>query len=276
MKQREHGSFPQLTPCFVLAVMVLALSAVPVSGYSLGINPEHFMKKNHESLLQTSTRKSLSSSSQLHVDVVLNATLASFARPRPPLKPSTFNSYERLRDSDYETFKQTLGDLKQQPRESSIVTLDETVASTKGVGFLQSLGAKTRDRIQKMGIFPVVTYYLVSQINSATTMAIAWYMFSMNTGLSPLAPGQWKGYFGIYAGFFFFNSCMRPLRLALCLTYGSKVESIALWAQQHFQWNKTKSVVVTAAVLYSFTLVYTAVCFLTASALSGVPILPMS
>ena len=53
-----------------------------------------------------------------------------------------------------------------------------TSVDTRETNFWYSLGAKTRAKIQKMGLFSAVAYYIISQINSATTMSIAWYMFS--------------------------------------------------------------------------------------------------
>ena len=33
--------------------------------------------------------------------------------------------------------------------------------------------------------------------------------------MSPLAPGQWKGFLGVYAGFYVFNNIIRPFRIGL-------------------------------------------------------------
>ena len=44
--------------------------------------------------------------------------------------------------------------------------------------------------------------------------ATSWFGFSKKTGLSPLAPGQWKGFLAVYAGFYVFNNFIRPMRLA--------------------------------------------------------------
>ena len=36
---------------------------------------------------------------------------------------------------------------------------------------------------------------------------------NQKTGTSPLAPGQWKPFLAVYAGFYVFNNIVRPLRL---------------------------------------------------------------
>ena len=36
---------------------------------------------------------------------------------------------------------------------------------------------------------------------------------NIKTGTSPLAPGQWKPFLAVYAGFYVFNNIVRPLRL---------------------------------------------------------------
>ena len=35
--------------------------------------------------------------------------------------------------------------------------------------------------------------------------------------MSPLAPGQWKGFLAVYAGFYVFNNFIRPFRMALSI-----------------------------------------------------------
>ena len=61
-----------------------------------------------------------------------------------------------------------------------------TSVDTRETNFWYSLGAKTRAKIQKMGLFSAVAYYIISQINSATTMSIAWYMFSCSVRSCPI------------------------------------------------------------------------------------------
>ena len=72
------------------------------------------------------------------------------------------------------------------------------------------------------------------------------------------------------------NAVLRPLRLGLAIACGSKVEQLSLIFQDYVQCDKTKATLMTAVLLYSMALAYTAGCFLAASAFSGVALFPAS
>ena len=72
------------------------------------------------------------------------------------------------------------------------------------------------------------------------------------------------------------NAVLRPLRLGLAIACGSKVEQLSLLFQDYVQCDKTKATLMTAVLLYSMALAYTAGCFLAASAFSGVALFPSS
>jgi hypothetical protein len=65
-------------------------------------------------------------------------------------------------------------------------------------------GLTTRQKLAKMGLAAVLSYGWVSNVSYAICVSIAWYGFSKKTGLSPLAPDQWKPFLAVYAGFFVF------------------------------------------------------------------------
>jgi len=134
-------------------------------------------------------------------------------------------------------------------------------------------GLTLRQRITKMGIFAAMTYNVVSQLNSGTTVSIAWYLFSARHGVSPLAPNQWKSFLAFYAGFWVFNNVVRPIRVATAVAFTPRMEQLTLRVQNHFQLSRTKAITLTAVATYAAACTCSACCFLMASVCSGVPIL---
>lgn len=55
------------------------------------------------------------------------------------------------------------------------------------------------------------------------------------TGLSPLAPGQWKPFLAVYAGFYVFNNIIRPLRFGASVVVSKYFDNFVSFIQ-----NKTK------------------------------------
>jgi hypothetical protein len=56
-------------------------------------------------------------------------------------------------------------------------------------------GAKLdRSKLAALGASALLSYGFVSNINAVTLLIISWVSFAKSTGLSPLAPGQWKAY----------------------------------------------------------------------------------
>lgn len=75
-------------------------------------------------------------------------------------------------------------------------------------------GLSFKQKLAKMGLSVLLSYGFVSNMSYCVTVSLAWFGFSKKTGLSPLAPGQWKGFLAVYAGFYVFNNFVRPMRLA--------------------------------------------------------------
>jgi hypothetical protein len=67
----------------------------------------------------------------------------------------------------------------------------------------------------KLGGYVVLSYGFVSNISYITCVIISWVLHGKKTGLSPLAPGQWKSFLGIYAGLWAILNLIRPLRFSL-------------------------------------------------------------
>ena len=74
------------------------------------------------------------------------------------------------------------------------------------------------------------------------TFVVRWFGFSKKTGLSPLAPGQWKGFLAVYAGFYVFNNFIRPMRLAASVGVAPYFERAVNAIQKKTKLNKGASI----------------------------------
>ena len=70
----------------------------------------------------------------------------------------------------------------------------------------------------------------------------SWFGFSKKTGLSPLAPGQWKGFLAVYAGFYVFNNFIRPMRLAASVAVSPYFEKVVNTIQRKTKLSRGLSI----------------------------------
>ena len=95
------------------------------------------------------------------------------------------------------------------------------------------------------------------------------------TGLSPLAPGQWKAFLAVYAGFYVFNNIVRPLRIGLSIGVAKYFDSAISMIQEKLKVSKPIAI---GIVVFMANIVGTcslmALGITGASALSGVPVFP--
>lgn len=99
----------------------------------------------------------------------------------------------------------------------------------------------------------------------------AFHLF-FQTGLSPLAAGQWKGLLGTYAGLYVFITLFRPLRLAIAMGLTKRVAQVLDQTQERFGCSKAISAAMVLSAMLSFWVVF-AFCGITlASTLAGVPV----
>jgi hypothetical protein len=106
-------------------------------------------------------------------------------------------------------------------------------------------GLTFRQRLTKMGLSVVLSYGWVSNVSYSVSVSLAWYIFSKRTGLSPLAPGQWKPFLAVYAGFFVFNNVIRPVRVGLSIGVASYFDSIVNAVQDKLRVSKSVAVALT-------------------------------
>eukprot|EP00877_Chromochloris_zofingiensis_P006762 jgi/Chrzof1/2339/Cz11g11160.t1 len=75
----------------------------------------------------------------------------------------------------------------------------------------------TKQKLAEYGLGAFAAYGIISNLNAAVLMTIAWMTIVKQTGMTPLAAGQWPKFLGIYAGLWVGASFMRPIRLSLAL-----------------------------------------------------------
>lgn len=134
-------------------------------------------------------------------------------------------------------------------------------------------GLTFRQRLAKAGLSVVLSYGWVSNVSYSITVSLAWYIFSKRTGLSPLAPGQWKPFLAVYAGFYVFNNIVRPVRFALSVSVSMYFDRVVQGIQDKFKVKKGVAVGLTvflANVVGTIALMCLGISI--ASAAAGVPV----
>jgi hypothetical protein len=91
--------------------------------------------------------------------------------------------------------------------------------------------------------------------------------------MSPLAPGQWKPYLAIYAGFYVFNSIIRPIRVAVAVSVSPFFDRVISGIQNRLKVNRTIAIVLTVvSVNLIGTLAIMCGCIQVAATAAGVPV----
>jgi len=128
-------------------------------------------------------------------------------------------------------------------------------------------------QISKLGIPFLLSYAIISQINAALTLSIAWYVTCQRTGLSPLVPGQWKALLTTYGAMYALIQILRPFRVALAIG-ASKLSRAALSVtQEKLRCNQAVAIGLQYLLGYAVWLPLATVGILLASWSTGVPVL---
>jgi len=72
-------------------------------------------------------------------------------------------------------------------------------------------------KISKLGISFFLSYSIISNINTSISFSVAWYISCKRTGLSPLAPGQWRSLLAAYGMIYGLIQLLRPFRVAAAI-----------------------------------------------------------
>ena len=124
----------------------------------------------------------------------------------------------------------------------------------------------------------VATMLSLTWVSAATycvTVPLAWYTFALRTGLSPLAPGQWKGFLSVFAGIWVMTNFIKPVRFIVGLSLRSQFKSLILFAKEQMHVSTklaAASTFVATHVLATGVLMSSGIVL--ASGIAGVPIIP--
>jgi hypothetical protein len=81
-----------------------------------------------------------------------------------------------------------------------------------------------KERIASHGVAFALSYSIISNINGAISLSVAWYMTCARTNLSPFLPGQWKELLKSYGAIYALIQLLRPFRVAAAIAM-SKLSS---------------------------------------------------
>lgn len=176
------------------------------------------------------------------------------------------------------TFPLTLSD-DGHSIQSLVSTTSTKTKTTRRNNILARTWGKIRDSmkfdkqaIAKMGIDFGLTYNMISNINGSITLSTAWYIASIKSGISPLAPGNWRSLLAAYASLYVVAALIRPFRIALALGATHKMELLLQYVEKRIGCNRRNAI----AMIFAFGIVLWLTCCAAgvtlASTLAGVPL----
>jgi len=137
---------------------------------------------------------------------------------------------------------------------------------------IRNLFGVDKTRIASRGVAFALSYSIISNINGATSLSLAWYMTCTRTGLSPLSHGQWKELLKSYGTIYAFIQFLRPFRVAAAIAMSKLSKEFLEQTQTRLNCSRGKAIL----VQYSLGQMMLAVCaafgVMVASWLSGVPV----
>ena len=150
----------------------------------------------------------------------------------------------------------------------------------KGAGrakrFVVGEGGLTKAKLAAMGTSALLSYGWVSNLNAVCLTIVSWITFAKSSGLSPLAPQQWKGFLAVYAGYYLtIGTAMRPIRISIAVAITPFFDRVVDFFQGKFQCSKPVAFGVTVFftnILGTCTLMFLGLRF--ATWVTGVPLLP--
>ena len=97
-----------------------------------------------------------------------------------------------------------------------------------------------REKLAAVGGAALLSYGFVSNVNAVTLLILSWVSFARTTGLSPLAPGQWKAYLIAYTALYaVVGNGLRPLRFSLSVAITPFFDRFVALLQRRLKLSKT-------------------------------------
>lgn len=121
-------------------------------------------------------------------------------------------------------------------RKGALFRLRRMVNRLKSIAGNQTLN---KQRIAALGTSVLLSYGWISNCNACCMCMLSWVTFGKSCGLSPLAPGQWKGFLAVYAGFYVtLGTATRPFRVAAAIAISPLFDKIVAFFQKYFRVSK--------------------------------------
>merc|ERR1712146_206545 len=132
-----------------------------------------------------------------------------------------------------------------------------------------------KKQLLSLGASAVCSYGLVSNINYCGTMIASWVIHGRRTGLSPLAPGQWKEFLVVYGALWAGMNFLRPLRIWLSMFVTPFFDKVTATIQEKTGLNKRISFFLTVFLLnICGTLTFVSSGLVIATRIAKVPLFP--
>lgn len=135
---------------------------------------------------------------------------------------------------------------------------------------IASLCGIDRKKMSSLGVSFALSYSVISNINGAASLTVAWYMTCTRTGISPL--WQWKELLKSYATIYAVIQVLRPFRVAAAIALSKVSKEFLDQTQAKLDCSRRYAValhVVLSQVMYA---ACAGMGVISASCLSGVPI----
>lgn len=112
-------------------------------------------------------------------------------------------------------------------------------------------GAKLdKQRLASLGSSALLSYGAVSNVNAVTLLIAAWVAFTRQTGLSPLAPGQFGKYVVIYSGLYaVIGNALRPVRFSISVALSPLFERLVAAIQKRLGCSKQAAFAATVVLV---------------------------
>lgn len=130
-------------------------------------------------------------------------------------------------------------------------------------------------KISSLGVTFALSYSLISQINGSITLSVAWYLAAKRTGLSPLAPGEWKSLLAGYATIYGMIQVLKPFRVAAAIGMSKLSKEFLEVTEERLSCTRRTAIFCQYALGWMVWLGLATIGVTIASTASGVPVLAM-
>mmetsp|Transcript_30023 Transcript_30023/g.62765 ORF Transcript_30023/g.62765 Transcript_30023/m.62765 type:complete len:389 (-) Transcript_30023:407-1573(-) len=112
----------------------------------------------------------------------------------------------------------------------------------KVYGKISNVFGVDRAALRKKGIPFLLTYSIISNLNGAVSLSVAWYMTVKRTGLSPLVPGQKKSLLASYAMIYGALQVLKPFRVAAAVAMSKLSADYLEMTQERFRCSRNVAI----------------------------------